>query len=69
VSIEGWFPKDKWGELNKVWSGLGQMFREKKTGVAFLKGAFLKSEDPQHPFTYEDYLRLEKIARNYNVIN
>jgi hypothetical protein len=68
ASIEGWFPKDKWGELNRVWSGLGQIFREKKTGVVILKRAFSNSEDPQHPFTYEDYLRLENIARSYNVI-
>jgi hypothetical protein len=68
ASLEGWFPKDQWGELNQVWSGLGQIFRDKSTGPSFLRSSFLKAEDPLHPFTFADYLRLEKIARIYEVL-
>jgi hypothetical protein len=69
ASIEGWSPKNKWGELNQVWSGLGQIFRDKSVGTVFLQMAFSKSEDPEHPFTYVDYQKLECIACIYKVIN
>jgi endonuclease III len=28
AAIEGWFPSNRWGELNRTWAGLGQIFRE-----------------------------------------
>lgn len=67
ASIEGWFPKDKWGELNRVYAGLGQIFRDKLTGHNFLEHAFEKSEDPNCPFSYSEYVMLEKIALEYSV--
>jgi hypothetical protein len=66
--IEGWFPPEKWGELNQQYAGLGQLLRNKDTAVAFMKHAWKHSEDPDHPFTNEDYVRLEEIAHTcYNV--
>jgi hypothetical protein len=29
ASIEGWFPKVAWGELNQTWAGLGQLLNKK----------------------------------------
>ena len=63
VCIEGWFPKEQWGELNQQYAGLGQLLRNKDTATAFMKHAWDQSEDPKHPFTNEDYIRLEKIAQ------
>jgi hypothetical protein len=68
TSIEGWFPKDQCGELNQVYAGLGQLFRDQQAGRDFLVHAWNKSEDPVHPFTYPDYLQLERIAREYNLL-
>ena len=67
ASIEGWFPKQFWGELNQVYAGLGQIFRDKQTGKNFMEHAWDKNEDPNHILTYEDYLRLERIAQVYSV--
>ena len=68
ATMEGWFPKEQWGQLNQQYAGLGQLLRDKGTAINFLKHAWNKSEDPNHPFTIEDYLRLEAIAKNcYNV--
>ncbi len=30
ASIEGWFPKVAWGELNQTWAGLGQLLNKKE---------------------------------------
>jgi hypothetical protein len=29
-SIERWFPKVAWGELNQAWAGLGQLLNKKE---------------------------------------
>jgi hypothetical protein len=29
ASIEGWFPKVAWGELNQTWASLGQLLNKK----------------------------------------
>jgi hypothetical protein len=68
ASIEGWFPKEKWGELNQVYAGLGQLFRDQVNGRKFLIHAWNKCEDPSHPLTYQDFVQLEKIARAYGLI-
>jgi len=66
--VEGWFPKNKWGELNQQYAGLGQLLRNKKTAGKFLQHAWEKSENPNHPFTNEDFMQLEEIATNcYNL--
>jgi hypothetical protein len=64
-----WFPKEKWSELHKVWTGLGQIFRDKKKGqgLLFLECAYQKAQNPLHPFTHAEYERLEKIARCYHL--
>ena len=68
--IEGWFPKEMWGELNHQYAGLGQLLRNKDTAMAFMEHAWKHSEDPNHPFANEDYVRLETIAQTcYNVKN
>ena len=65
--MEGWFPQEKWGQLNQQYAGLGQLLRDKMSAVEFLKHAWEQSEDPNHPFTNEDYARLEGIAECYNI--
>ena len=60
--IEGWFPHAQWGELNQQYAGLGQLLRNHDTALAFMQHAWNKSEDPSHPFTNEDYVRLEEIS-------
>jgi hypothetical protein len=58
----------KWGEINQVYAGLGQLFRNRVAGRNFLIHAWDKSEDPVHPFTYQYFLQLEKIAKAYTLI-
>ena len=61
-------PKNKWGELNQQYAGLGQLLRNKKTAGKSLQHAWEKSENPNHPFTNEDFMQLEEIATNcYNL--
>jgi endonuclease III len=68
ASIEGWFPKRKWGELNQVYAGLGQLFRERVRGAAFLQFATDKCTSEDHPYSCEDHERVEDIARYYKLI-
>jgi hypothetical protein len=67
ASIEGWFPKKKWGELNQVYAGLGQLFRERERGAAFLNFASEKCNSEDHPYDWEDHQRVLNIARVYNL--
>ena len=55
------------GELNKVWCGLGQIFRDRKAANVFLDFAFLKAEDPLYDCTIEEYNRLVTISRQYGI--
>ena len=49
--VEGWFPKQKWGELNQQYAGIGQLFRNKNTASKFLQHAWEKLKNPNYPFT------------------
>jgi endonuclease III len=70
ASTEGWFPTDKWGELNQAHAGLGQFMRDKTKGQAFLDFAWEKCEnDEKHPFSLEDCTRLRHIARLYSLVS
>jgi endonuclease III len=70
ASTEGWFPVDKWGELNQVHAGLGQFMRDKTKGQAFLDFAWEKCEnDEKHPVSLEDCTRLRHVARLHSLVS
>jgi endonuclease III len=65
ASIEGWFPKPLWGEMNQTWAGLGQLLNDKEAKRKMASYVDAKVADHDSPWRVSDKLKLATIISAY----
>jgi hypothetical protein len=65
ASIEGWFPKHLWGEMNQTWAGLGQLLNDKEAKRKMASYVDAKVADHHSTWRVADKLKLATIMSAY----
>jgi hypothetical protein len=65
ASIEGWFPKHLWGEMNQTWAGLGQLLNDKEAKRKMASYVDAQVADHHSPWRVADKLKLATIMSAY----
>jgi hypothetical protein len=65
ASIEGWFPRALWGEMNQTWAGLGQLLNDAEAKKKIASYVDAKVADDHSPWRVADKLKLAAIFAAY----
>ncbi len=67
ASIEGWFPRVLWAEMNQTWAGLGQLLNDnkhKQTMAAYIDNKVSNFDSPWRVVDKEKFMLLLEVYRN-----
>lgn len=67
ASMEGWFPRDLWAEMNQTWAGLGQLLNDnkhKQTMAAYIDNKVSNFDSPWRVVDKEKFMLLLEVYRN-----
>jgi endonuclease III len=67
TSIEGWFPRDLWVEMNQTWAGLGQLLNDnkhKQTMAAYIDNKVSNFDSPWKVVNKEKFMLLLEVYHN-----